>query len=111
MNQPFILPKCHHCTFRWPEFLHYLLGPKFKLMKYLFRLLHPSLVSVASAFFRFKTRLRAKILKNLEGRIWFLPKYRKKALLVGLRYEGDEENSTLNGPHNDVKEFKKLLMG
>lgn len=110
-HQPFLLPKCQHCTFRWPGFLLYLLGPKFKPFKYLFRLLHPSLVSAARAFLRVKTLLRAKIIKKLQGRIWFIPKHKKKALLVGLRYEGNEDNSTLNGPHKDVKAFKKLLMG
>uniref|UniRef100_A0A0W0F8H4 Peptidase C14 caspase domain-containing protein n=1 Tax=Moniliophthora roreri TaxID=221103 RepID=A0A0W0F8H4_MONRR len=37
---------------------------------------------------------------------------RKRALLIGIRYgKGDERDDVLTGPHSDVDEWKKLLVG
>ena len=35
----------------------------------------------------------------------------KKALLIGIKYEENEENGSLAGPHEGVDELRLLLIG
>jgi hypothetical protein len=39
------------------------------------------------------------------------PTSQKRALLIGISYEENEENGTLEGPHNGVWELRKMLIG
>lgn len=44
----------------------------------------------------------------VEGVIF--PNRKRKALLIGICHEDDEDTITLKGPHHDVERLKKLLM-
>jgi hypothetical protein len=35
----------------------------------------------------------------------------KKALLIGIEYEANEENGSLEGPHKGVAALRKMLIG
>lgn len=105
-SSPLSHPKCHHCVFPWHGFflriLHGL-GPRF------FEIVHNRLKSAGRAFDSLKNFANLSFVKPLQGRL--LPKPKRKALLVGLRYQNDNKAMTLSGPHRDVKSLRQLLIG
>jgi metacaspase-1 len=71
--------------------------------------LYLSVNSSTSAFRALKAFVLEK-LGRLFGR-WLSPRGRKKALLIGIRYDEDPNTETLTGPHQDVFLFRQLLIG
>jgi hypothetical protein len=72
--------------------------------------LYPSINVPTRAFHTLKAFVLAKLPRVF--RRWLCPIIRrKKALLIGIRYDEDPNTETLAGPHQDVHLFRQLLIG
>ncbi|KAF7978215.1 hypothetical protein HWV62_1204 [Athelia sp. TMB] len=70
--------------------------------------LSPRLLSIARSLFLFKAYTEVRFIRLFEH--WIYPNRKRKALLIGIRAENDEDSVTLTGPHSDVKAMKGLLI-
>lgn len=89
----------HSVPFSWPSYF---------VACWSRRALHLGIHRAARAFRLWKAFLLIKFRRFFEG--WLLRRHRRKALLIGIRYDDDPNTETLAGPHRDVQSLKKLLI-